>query len=103
MPCEGFPEFLREITRDHGIPLIFDEVISFRVGYRGAQGKYGGEPDLTTFGKIMGGGLPVGAVGGRAEIMSLLDPTEGRRKSCPGAPSAQIRSRWSPVSRRCIK
>ena len=77
MPAEGFPEFLREITRDHGIPLIFDEVISFRLAYDGAQGKYGGEPDLTTFGKIMGGGLPVGAVGGRAEIMSLLDPTEG--------------------------
>ena len=84
MPCEGFPEFLRAITRDHGIPLIFDEVISFRVGYHGAQGKYGGEPDLTTFGKIMGGGLPVGAVGGRAEIMSLLDPTEGPPKVLSG-------------------
>ncbi len=84
IPGEGFPEFLREITRDHGIPLIFDEVISFRVGYRGAQGKYGGEPDLTTFGKIIGGGLPVGAVGGRAEIMSLLDPTEGPPKVLSG-------------------
>ncbi len=84
MPAEGFPEFLREITRDHGIPLIFDEVISFRVAYDGAQGKYGGEPDLTTFGKIMGGGLPIGAVGGRSEIMSLLDPTDGPPKVLSG-------------------
>ena len=84
MPAEGFPEFLREITRDYGIPLIFDEVISFRVAHDGAQGKYGGEPDLTTFGKIMGGGLPVGAVGGRAEVMSLLDPTEGPPKVLSG-------------------
>ena len=84
MPAEGFPEFLREITRDYGIPLIFDEVISFRVAYDGAQGKYGGEPDLTTFGKIIGGGLPIGAVGGRAEIMSLLDPTDGPPKVLSG-------------------
>ena len=84
MPAEGFPEFLREITRDYEIPLIFDEVISFRVAYDGAQGKYGGEPDLTTFGKIIGGGLPIGAVGGRAEIMSLLDPTDGPPKVLSG-------------------
>lgn len=76
-PAEGFYAFLREITRAHGIVLIFDEVISFRVGYHGAQGKYGGDPDLTAFGKIIGGGLPVGAVGGRAEIMNLLDPSRG--------------------------
>ena len=63
-PAPGFLDFLREITRRYGIVLIYDEVISFRVGYDGAQGKYGGDPDLTTFGKIMGGGLPVGAVGG---------------------------------------
>lgn len=76
-PVEGFYDFLREITRSHGIVLIYDEVISFRIGYHGAQGKYGGEPDLTTFGKIIGGGLPIGAVGGSAEIMALLDPTSG--------------------------
>ena len=73
----GYLDFLRKITRNHGVPLIYDEVISFRIAYSGAQGEYGGEPDLTTFGKIMGGGLPVGAVGGSAEIMSLLDPTRG--------------------------
>jgi glutamate-1-semialdehyde 2,1-aminomutase len=50
-------------------------VISFRLGYGGAQGVYGGEPDLTALGKIMGGGLPVGAVGGRADVMDLLDPS----------------------------
>ncbi|MBL8959611.1 MAG: aspartate aminotransferase family protein [Gemmatimonadetes bacterium] len=77
-PAAGFMEFLTEITRRHGIVLIYDEVISFRMGHGGAQARYGGTPDLTTFGKIMGGGLPVGAVGGRAEIMSLLDPTGGK-------------------------
>ena len=76
-PADGFLDFLRGVTRDLGIVLIFDEVISFRVGPGGAQGKYGGDPDLTAFGKIMGGGLPVGAVGGRAAIMALLDPTRG--------------------------
>jgi glutamate-1-semialdehyde 2,1-aminomutase len=76
-PAEGFLEFLREITRAHGIVLIYDEVISFRVGFGGAQGKYGGDPDLTAFGKIMGGGMPVGAVGGTNAIMALLDPRNG--------------------------
>ncbi|MHB1004249.1 MAG: aspartate aminotransferase family protein [Chloroflexota bacterium] len=74
-PAPGFYKFLRDVTKRLGIVLIFDEVISFRVAYDGAQGKYGGEPDLTTFGKIIGGGLPVGAVGGSEEIMALLDPT----------------------------
>jgi glutamate-1-semialdehyde 2,1-aminomutase len=76
-PAPGFYAFLQEITRTYGIVLIFDEVISFRVGPDGAQGRYGGAPDLTAFGKIIGGGLPVGAVGGRREIMALLDPTQG--------------------------
>lgn len=84
MPAEGFLSFLREITRAYGIPMIYDEVISFRVGYAGAQAKYGGDPDLTTFGKIIGGGLPVGAVGGRADIMALLDPTRGEPKVASG-------------------
>jgi glutamate-1-semialdehyde 2,1-aminomutase len=75
-PEPGFYDFLREITRAYGIVLIYDEVISFRVGLAGGQGKYGGDPDLTTYGKIIGGGLPVGAVGGRDEIMELLDPTK---------------------------
>ena len=76
-PVEGFLQFLREITSEYGIVLIFDEVISFRISHGGGQGAYGGEPDLTVFGKIIGGGLPVGAVGGRRDIMALLDPSLG--------------------------
>jgi glutamate-1-semialdehyde 2,1-aminomutase len=76
----GFLEFLGAITRRLGIVLIFDEVISFRVAYGGAQERYGGTPDLSVFGKIIGGGLPVGAVGGRADIMAMLDPTGGKAR-----------------------
>jgi glutamate-1-semialdehyde 2,1-aminomutase len=71
------PQFLgrlREVTRELGILLIFDEVISFRVAPGGAQQLYGVTPDLTTLGKIIGGGLPVAAFGGRADVMELLDP-----------------------------
>lgn len=71
------PEFLqrlRDVTRELGILLIFDEVISFRVAPGGAQQLYGVTPDLTTLGKIIGGGLPVAAFGGRADVMELLDP-----------------------------
>jgi glutamate-1-semialdehyde 2,1-aminomutase len=77
------PDFLRairEVTAAHGICLIFDEVISFRLGYRGAQGLFGVRPDLTSFGKIIGGGFPVGAVGGRAEVMAVFDPRGGKPK-----------------------
>ena len=76
-PAEGFLQFLREITSAYGILLIFDEVISFRISYGGGQGAYGGSPDLTVYGKIIGGGLPVGAVGGRRDVMALLDPSLG--------------------------
>ena len=71
------PEFLnrlRKLTRELGILLIFDEIISFRVAPGGAQALYGVTPDLTTLGKIIGGGLPVAAFGGRADVMELLDP-----------------------------
>ena len=74
LPQPGFLDFLHQITRHYGIVLIFDEVIAFRLGQAGAQGRYGGKPDLTAFGKIIGGGLPIGAIGGRADIMALLDP-----------------------------
>ncbi len=75
-PQPGFLEALRELTARHGIVLIFDEVITgFRVAYGGAQALYGITPDLTTLGKIIGGGLPVGAYGGRAEIMDHISPT----------------------------
>jgi glutamate-1-semialdehyde 2,1-aminomutase len=65
---------LRAVTRELGILLIFDEVISLRVAPGGAQELYGVTPDLTTLGKIIGGGLPVAAFGGRADVMRLLDP-----------------------------
>ena len=77
-PNEGFLEGLREICTQEGIVLIFDEVMSgFRVAYGGAQEVYGVTPDLTTLGKIIGGGLPVGAFGGKKEIMGLLSPAGG--------------------------
>jgi glutamate-1-semialdehyde 2,1-aminomutase len=69
---------LRQITREVGALLIFDEVITFRLGYGGAQGVWGIDPDLTTLGKIMGGGFPVGAVGGHKEFMAVFDPRSGK-------------------------
>jgi glutamate-1-semialdehyde 2,1-aminomutase len=72
-PRDGFLQFLREITQQYGIVLIFDEVISLRVSPGGAQELYGVTPDLTTMGKIVGGGFPVAAFGGRADIMDLMD------------------------------
>jgi glutamate-1-semialdehyde 2,1-aminomutase len=76
---DGFLSFLRELTAEVGALLVFDEVISFRIGYNGAQGRYGIAPDLTTLGKIIGGGLPVGAFGGRADVMELFDPRSERQ------------------------
>jgi len=75
LPEEGFLEGLRRITREHGILLMFDEVITgFRVSPGGAQELYDIMPDLTCLGKIIGGGLPVGAYGGRRDIMSHIAP-----------------------------
>ena len=74
-PQPGFLARLRELTRQYGALLIFDEVITgFRVAYGGAQTLYGITPDLTTLGKVIGGGLPVGAYGGRRDIMQLVAP-----------------------------
>jgi glutamate-1-semialdehyde 2,1-aminomutase len=73
-PADGFLPWLREETERRGIVLIFDEVISFRVAWGGAQERFGIRPDLTTLGKIIGGGLPVGAFGGRRDIMAFYDP-----------------------------
>jgi glutamate-1-semialdehyde 2,1-aminomutase len=74
-PQPGFLAGLREITRARGALLIFDEVISgFRAAWGGAQSLYSVQPDLTTLGKIIGGGLPVGAYGGRREIMAMIAP-----------------------------
>ena len=75
LPKEGFLEGLREVTAEHGALLIFDEVISgFRASYGGAQKVYNIMPDLTCMGKIIGGGLPVGAYGGKKEIMMHVAP-----------------------------
>ncbi len=76
LPKEGFLSFLREITRKEGALLIFDEVITgFRLGEGGAQEYYGIRPDLTTLGKIIGGGMPIGAYGGRRDIMEMIAPS----------------------------
>ncbi len=76
-PADGFLARLRALTERLGIVLIFDEVISFRVAWGGAQERFGIRPDLTTLGKIIGGGLPVGAFGGRGDIMNAYDPRKG--------------------------
>lgn len=74
-PAPGFLEHLRERTRADGAVLIFDEVITgFRIGPGGAQAHFGVRPDLTTLGKIIGGGMPIGAYGGRADLMKLVAP-----------------------------
>lgn len=74
-PDAGFLEGLRQLTQEQGALLVFDEVMTgFRIAYGGAQAKFGITPDLTTLGKIIGGGLPVGAYGGRREIMSMVAP-----------------------------
>jgi len=76
-PVDGYHETLREVTDEHGSLLIFDEVITgFRVGgLQCAQGKFGVTPDVTTFGKIIGGGFPVGAIGGKTEIIEEFTPS----------------------------
>lgn len=75
LPKPGFLEFLRDITKENNSLLIFDEVITgFRLSIGGAQQYYGIEPDLTTLGKIVGGGMPLGAYGGKAEIMRMVSP-----------------------------
>ena len=75
LPQPGFLEGLRELCTQNGTILVFDEVITgFRLSYGGAQGRFGIMPDLTTFGKIIGGGLPVGAYGGRTDLMKHVAP-----------------------------
>ena len=90
-PGDGFLTGLRDSARGTGSSSIFDEVISgFRASAGGAQELFGVRPDLTCLGKIIGGGLPVGAYGGRADIMELVAPAGPsiRRERCPA-----IRSR----------
>jgi glutamate-1-semialdehyde 2,1-aminomutase len=74
-PAPGYLDFVRDLTRRHGALLIFDEVITgFRVGHGGAQARYAITPDLTTLGKVIGGGMPIGAYGGRADLMNWVAP-----------------------------
>lgn len=76
LPRDGYLQHLRELCTKHGTVLIFDEVMTgFRVALGGAQQRYGITPDLSTFGKIIGGGMPVGAYGGRRDLMSLVAPS----------------------------
>ena len=75
-----FLDFLRDFCTRNGVLLICDEVLCFRLGYHGAQGEFGIDPDLTCLAKIIGGGFPIGAVGGRDEFMSVFDPTKGKTK-----------------------
>ena len=75
-PEQEYLEFVREITKKYGIVLIFDEVVTLRLSTGGAQKYYGVTPDMTTMGKIIGGGTPIGAFGGKAEIMSIYDPAK---------------------------
>ena len=76
LPRDGYLQHLRELCTRHGALLIFDEVMTgFRVALGGAQERYGNTPDLSTFGKIIGGGMPVGAFGGRRELMSQIAPS----------------------------
>src|SRR6185503_2475662 len=78
LPKPGYLEFLRSITAEHGALLIFDEVMTgFRLAPGGAQERFGITPDLSCFGKIIGDGLPVGAFGGRADVMDCLAPLGG--------------------------
>jgi glutamate-1-semialdehyde 2,1-aminomutase len=84
MPDAAFVRAARALCDRYGIVLIFDEVIAFRVGFNGAQGELGIAPDVTTLGKIIGGGLPVGAVAGRADILDLSGPGAAARVSHAG-------------------
>jgi len=78
LPEKGYLEGVREITKDHDVLLIFDEVITgFRLSLGGAQNFYNVVPDLTTLGKIIGGGFPIGVVGGRRELMEMVAPSGG--------------------------
>ena len=81
LPIDGFLTHLREITERAGVLLIFDEIISFRASRGGAQELYGVRPDLTCLGKIIAGGTPGAAFGGRADVMALYDPTSGWPKN----------------------
>jgi glutamate-1-semialdehyde 2,1-aminomutase len=98
LPAPGFLENLRRLCNRHGIVLIFDEVLTgFRVGKGGAQEYYGVRPDLTCFGKIIGAGLPVGAYGGRTDLMDLVAPAGPvyQAGTLSGNPLAMTAGEWA--------
>ena len=74
----GYLEMLRRVADETGMLLIYDEVISFRLGYGGAQGVYGVDPDITALAKIIGGGFPIGAIAGTQDAMAVFDPRRGK-------------------------
>ena len=84
MPTLAFLAAAREATESSGALLVFDEVIAFRIGYHGTQGRLGFTPDITTLGKCIGGGFPVGAVAGRANVMALTEPGAAGRVTHAG-------------------
>jgi glutamate-1-semialdehyde 2,1-aminomutase len=88
LPEDGFLDFLRQITREHRVLLVADEVVTLRLAHGGGQEVFGFQPDLSLFGKIIGGGLPAGAVGGREDVMAVsgyqLHPDQGLRLSLSG-------------------
>src|SRR3546814_14490616 len=75
----AYLQFLRAFTRRHGIVLLADEVLNFRMGYRGAAAQLGLEPDITAFGTIIGGGLPIGGIAGRCATSDVFDPSKGKQ------------------------
>ena len=94
-PRDGFLQFLREITSRHGILLVFDEMISMGIAPGGAQGFYGVTPDITCCGKVIGGGMPIGCVGGSEEVMSVFDlrkqrPTVNHGGTFAGHPLSMV-------------
>ena len=85
-PAPGFLEGLRKLTAENGMLLIFDEVVTgFRFAYGGAQAYYGVTPDICTLGKVIGGGFPLAAIAGRADIMAHFDKGDRRRGRLPDA------------------
>ena len=100
VPSQGFLQGLRRIATKYASLLIFDEVMTgFRVAPGGAQELYGIEPDLSTFGKILGGGLPVGAYGGKRHIMEQVAPLGGVYQAGTLSAGGEGRVGWLPVRR----
>ena len=94
-----FVQFVGEIAQKNDLLFILDEIVGFRVGTGGLQEYYGVTPDLTAYGKVVGGGFPVGAFGGRADIMDLLDGTRGSTGFFQSGTFSAHPSPWLPVWR----